>query len=231
MVTWVLPGILNAEDVTEIAPELLHMTSKISTGVIVGYVNKFIETYENSSDSTYSLAAKKLKEAYADVNSVMEYLQSDEARNLADTLCSLQYSDISADVPKDKLIAYRSAILELFSEDVDFMKEYQKEVEVKEASGYKTAYTAKLDKENFDRVVTQMQAYLSQHPDKAGGMLVDRITKNSNLFINSRAKTNAPTVLRKAIYRKDTLKNILRGLDYLIDKIDSGQAPRSWRIV
>lgn len=231
MTTWVLPGILKAEDVSKVSPELLKMMSNISTGVILGYVNKFIEAYGNSSDAVLSQAAQILADAYNEVNRVNEYLNSDEAKNLSDTLCSLQYSDVSAEMPVEQLISYRAKILELLAEDPDFVADYGKDCSGSNVTGYKSAYTAKLDENNFDRVYEEMTKFITSNPEstKANLNLTGKIYSNRNLFINSRTKVNSPTVLRKAIYHKDRLRSILRGLDFLIEKKNSGESPRAWR--
>lgn len=231
MTIWVLPGILKAEDVSRVSPELLKMMSNISTGVILGYVNKFIESNSGSSDAVLSQAANVLANAYDEVNRVNEYLNSEEAKNLSDTLCSLQYSDVSAEMPIEQLISYRAKILELLSEDADFVSEYNRDCPVNSTNGYKSAYTAKLDENNFESVYKEMSEFALNNPaaSKYNLNLLEKIRMNSNLFINSRTKVNSPTVLRKAIYHKDRLRSILRGLDFLIDKKNSGESPRAWR--
>lgn len=232
MTEWVLPGILKVQDVHAVDPVILCMMSNISTGVILGYVNKFIESAEGSTDAVKVEAAAVMRSAYEQVNKVNDYLNSDEAKDLADTLCSLQYSDVSAELPIEKLISYRSVILDLLSEDKDFVESYTKESLEGQASGMKVAYTPKLDESNYYRVIHEMNVHMASNgANNETANLVKRIKNNKNLFVNSRAKLNSSTVLRKAIYKKDRLRSILRGLDFLIDKKNSGVSPRSWRII
>lgn len=232
MTNWVLPGILKADEVLLLPYEFIVELSKISTGVIMDYVNKFIATNMESSDPTSQQAASILSSAYEEVNKVNEYLNSDEAKTLSNTLCSLQYSDISSEIPMEKLIVYRSTILELLVEDEDFVANYNRDMGGAVSTGNKTAYTTKLDGSNYESVMERMQ---SKEVCAGKEILCDtvckRISQNENLFKNSRAKLNSATVLRKALYKKDRLKSILRGLDYLIDKKKSGEPPRSWRRV
>lgn len=232
MTEWVLPGILKMEDVASIDPAILEMMSRISTGVILGYVNKFVASAEGSNDPAKVEAAAIMKAAYDKVNKVNDYLSSDEAKDLADTLCSLQYSDVSAEMPVEKLISYRATILDLLSEDKDFVDSYKKECLEGKSSGMKSAYTPKLDEDNYVSVIDEMNEYVYKNrSSQSTAILVTKIGNNKNLFVNSRAKANAPTVLRKAIYRKDRLRSILRGLDFLIEKKESGESPRSWRSI
>ncbi len=232
MTDWVLPGILKVEDVHAVDPVILCMMSNISTGVILGYVNKFIGSASSSNDAVKVEAASVIGSAYEQVNKVNDYLNSEEAKNLADTLCSLQYSDVSAELPIEQLISYRSVILDLLSEDKDFVESYEKESLEGQASGMKVAYTPKLDESNYFRCLHEMDVYIAEHgASPETSRLIDRIRSNKNLFVNSRAKLNSSTVLRKAIYKKDRLRSILRGLDFLIDKKNSGASPRSWRII
>lgn len=232
MSEWVLPGILKVEDVPKVDVNVLEMMSRISTGIILGYVNKFIDSAGSSNDPAKVEAADVITNAYDHVNKVNAYLNSEEAKDLADTLCSLQYSDVSAEMPIEQLISYRATILELLAEDKDFVESYKKECLDGQASGMKSAYTIKLDEGNYDAILQEMLEYANCHlvsPETIN--LIGRIGSNKNLFVNSRAKLNSPTVLRKAIYKKDRLRSILRGLDFLIEKKNSGESPRSWRVI
>lgn len=232
MSSWVLPGILKVSEVGQLPHEFLVGLSTISTGIIMNYVNKFIADNEGSSDPTVQAAASALKSAYEEVNRISDYLNSEEAKTLSDTLCSLQYSDVSAEIPIEKLIVYRSTILDLLSEDEDFVAAYNKDIVESETRGYKTAYTPKLDEDNYISGIRMMNAAAKESNYRGlCETVMARIFSNDNLFKNSRAKLNSPTVLRKAIYKKDRLKSLLRGIDYLIEKKRSGAAPRSWRRV
>lgn len=231
MTSWVLPGILSADDVQKIPVEALVEMSKTSTGIIINYVNKFVASNIESDDPTLRQAAETMKAAYEEINRINEYLTSDEAKALSDTLCSMEYRDISAEVSLEKLIVMRSTILELLSEDEDFVKSYTSEIGESATHGMKTAYTVKLDEDNMFIVCRNMRAICGNQQSYAGLELVSAMERNSNLFKNSRTKLNSPTVLRKAIYKKDKLKSILRGIDYLIKKKQGGDSPVSWRKV
>lgn len=232
MTKWVLPNVLSVDDTLLLDMEVLKVLSKVSTGVILKYINNFIKAEIDSTDLNMQQAASKLKEAYKEVNDINSYLEGDEAKKLADTLVSLQYSDIKHEVETAKLIAYRELILDLLSEDEDFMKSYLGEVDDNVAKGYKTAYTAKLDMDNLEEAINQIGEIMvksSGAPRQAASRLISVIDSNKNLFKNGNNKINRPTVLRKAIYQKDRLKSILKGIDYLLAKKESGASPRSWR--
>lgn len=229
---WVLPGILKAEKVGACSLQVLELVSTISTGVVLGYVNKFISANESSSDPVIAEAAGILKQAYEGVNKINDYLNSDEAKNLADTLCSLQYSDVSAESPTEQLVVYRNMILELLADDVEFLKTYKKSVEGSVSGSPKMAYTARLDEDNYMHVMGEIYGLIQKRlATMEDEVLYNRIVNNKNLFINSTRKLNAPTVLRRAIYKKDMLKSILRGLDFLLEKKEAGESPRVWRRV
>jgi hypothetical protein len=223
----ILPTILTVDDVLDLSDEMLNLFTKISTGVIVENINEFVEKYKNSEDVECRDAALKLERIYKPMNDVNAYLESDEAKSLSDTLSALQYSDVSATEDLDKLKMYRSLIIELLSEDEDFVKSYLNDEVNKDGLSKKTAYTTKFDKENLQNVLEEM--------DKAAGMnvtarmLISSIENNASLFKNGNYNINKPTVLRKAFYKKDKLKNILRGLDFLIPKLEAGVSPATWR--
>ncbi len=223
----VLPTILTSEDVLQIPDEVLTLMTRISTGIVLGNINKFVAANRESSDSVDREAALKLERIYTDVNEVKAYLESEEAKNLANTLASLQYSDISATTDLRTLKMYRMLIIELLSEDEDFVNSYTTEQLELGASGRYTAYTAKLDKANLEEVLELMGE--AAHGVPAAMSLINRIDKNKSLFKNGNYHINTPTVLRRAIYKKDKLKNILRGLDFLIPRLEVGQSPTTWR--
>lgn len=222
----VLVTILSVDDVLNIPTEVLNLLPLISTDIITYNINRFVDNNLESSDAKCKEAATKLKDAYAHVNEVHDYLDSQEARDLADTLATLQYSDITVDAGLDKLKIYRELILDLLSEDTEFIREYNNGI-ANDVTGKRSAYTAKMDGSNLESVLSKMELESHGNPDALA--LVSRIRKNSSLFKNGSKAGNKSTVLRKAIAKKDKLKNILCGLDFLIPKMESGQNPMTWR--
>lgn len=227
MLTYVLPNIMTVDDVNNVSDEFLKLLSNISTGIVLKTVNDFVNKNINSPIQANADAAAKLQEAYRSVNEIQEYLNSNEAKNLADTLVSLQYSDVSASTDIAKLKYWRMLIIELLSEDEDFMKSYTSAVGNVSNVGYKTAYTARLDKDNLQTTLEAMEELAVE--DMTAAKLVGNIKKMKNLFKNGNHNINKPTVLRKAIYSKDRLKTILRGLDFLIPRLESNVSPATWR--
>lgn len=231
MTKWVLPNVLSVDDVNELDVQLIKVLSGISTGVVLKYINDFINANIESSDIALQSAASKLQAGYKEVNEVNAYLASEDAKNLADTLASLQYSDVKHEVETPKLMAYRSLIIELLSEDKDFIESYTGEVSGSTTTGYKMAYTAKLDKSNLEAAIGTLSRLSMEilGQQACGSKLSMAVSKNANLFKNGSNKVNKPTVLRKAIYQKDRLKSILKGIDYLLEKKEAGTSPRAWR--
>lgn len=227
MSMYILPGIMTVDDVNNVSEEILKELTSISTGIILKRINEFVDKNKNSSDANVAKAANKLYNVYKDLNDFNEYLNSDEAKNLADTLVSLQYSDISATTDIRQLKLWRLMIIELLSEDKDFVESYKGEISTVNATGYKTAYTARLDKDNFQITIDKM--YELAGSDVVSLQLIHNINKMKNLFKNGTHNINKPTVFRKAIYAKDRLRNILKGLDFLIPRLESNTNPMTWR--
>lgn len=234
MSKWVLPGVLSVESVNKLNVEVLSLLSQISTGIVIKRVNDFIEANEFKSNEDGE-AARKLKAGFENINKINAYLESDEAKDLADTLASLQYSDISCTEDINKLKLYREMIIELLSEDEEFREEYKGEISENATRGMKTAYTTKLDKENLSNILVQIRLAATRNPNispvttQAALDLCRAIETNKNLFKNGSYNINKATVIRKAIYKKDKLRNILRGLDYIIPKIEANESAYSWR--
>jgi hypothetical protein len=227
MSKYVLPTILTVDEVLALPDNILELLTEISTGIILESINEFVEKNKNSQVQNDREAALKLERIYKETNDVNAYLESDEAKSLADTLAALQYSDVSASTDLDTLKMYRKLIIELLSDDEDFVKEYFGSSSESSGVKKKTAYTAKLDNDNLERVVKLMSQEADGDPVVLG--LISKINKNKNKFKNGNYNVNKPTVLRKAIYKKDKLRNILKGLDFLIPKLESGQSPVTWR--
>lgn len=228
--TWVLPNILTDEDVVNLSDDVLKELTKISTGIVIKYVNSFISDNINSNNPVSREAAVKLQNAYLQLNKTVEYLNSKDARDFADTLSKLQYSDISYDTDLEVLKLWRTQIIDLLSEDEDFRKSYTGDMSDSETLGMKTAYTTKLDKDNLNDTVSRITGIaIATGCTKAANVLVSGIRKNPNLFKNGNYNLNRPTVMRKAIYKKDRLQNILRGLDFLIPRKEAGLSANEWR--
>lgn len=227
---WVLPNILSDEDVIQISDEVLKELTNISTGIIIKYVNTFISQNMDSSDDCSRAAAVKLQKAYMQLNKTSEYLNSKDARDFADTLSKLQYSDVAYDTDLEVLKLWRMQIIDLLSEDEDFRESYTGDVSDSETLGMKTAYTTKLDKDNLNDTLARMTGLaISTGCVTATGTLIAAIRKNANLFKNGNYNLNRPTVMRKAIYKKDRLQNILRGLDFIIPRKEAGLSANEWR--
>lgn len=227
---WVLPNILTDEDVVNLSDDVLKELTKISTGIVIKYVNSFINENINSDNPVSREAAVKLQNAYLQLNKTVEYLNSKDARDFADTLSKLQYSDIAYDTDLEVLKLWRTQIIDLLSEDEDFRKSYTGDMSDSETLGMKTAYTTKLDKDNLNDTVSRITGIaIATGCTKAANVLVSGIRKNPNLFKNGNYNLNRPTVMRKAIYKKDRLQNILRGLDFLIPRKEAGLSANEWR--
>lgn len=228
MSLWVLPNILTVDDVVDLDDRVLKLFSEISTGIITMKVNDFVSKNSQSNNPMLAKAANKLYTAFYEVNRASNYLESEEAKNLADSLVSLQYSDISATTDIVTLRNYRKLIIELLAEDADFLNSYTGEVEESDTRGLKTSYTMKLDGDHLQVTLDRMRAMSTDNMPLVY-KLCSTVESNKTLFKNGSMSTNKATVLRKAFYKKDKLKAILKGLDYLIPKIEAGVSPYSWR--
>jgi len=228
---WIVPGIISVNDIVDLPDDVLYLFTRISTGIITKRVNEFVDNNINSDNQNNRQAASKLKIAYEKLNRTNEYLSSQDAKDLADALVNLQYSDVSVNTDIHMLKKYRQQILELLTEDEDFLRTYTGEVSGSETRGMKTAYTAKLDKSNLEDVLEEMRELALEHKEHISTILnvVGNIEKNKSLFKNGNYNVNNHTVLRKAIYKKDKLRNILKGLDFLIPRVEASANARGWR--
>ena len=188
MANWVLLGVLDVNDVLLVSDEVLGLLSEISTGIIKSRVNEFVNKHLNDTNDIMRAAAQRLKTAYERVNNIDEYLSSDEAKDLSSFLATMQYSDVSATTDLGTLKKYREAIIELLAEDEDFLKSYTGEVSESVTRGYKTAYTAKLDEDNFIRVSNAIRdAQADTYEQRLAHERVStNIAANEALFRNSR---------------------------------------------
>lgn len=230
IMSWVLPDILTVEDVNNLPEEVLVELTKISTGIILEYVNNFIAGNINSDNPENVAAATKLQTVYATLNKTNEYLKSQEAKDFASTLANLQYSDIRYDVELEVLKQWRSQIIDLLAEDDDFKDSYTGDVGDSETRGMKTAYTTKLDKDNLDNTLARMTGLgIATGSFVVTERLIAKIIEYSGLFRNGNYNLNNPTVMRRAIWKKDRLTTILKGLDYIIPRKEAGMNASEWR--
>lgn len=228
--SWVLPNVISTEDIVELPTEVLAEFTKISTGIVTSYVNKFVEANINSSNPTDREAAVKLKEAYAKLNKTTEYLKSKDAQDFAESLSKLQYSDVSYNADLEVLKMWRLQIIDLLSEDENFRESYTGDMSESETRGMKTAYTPKLDKDNLEDTLARMTGFgIATGTVSQTSKLIARIKNNPNLFKNGNYNLNNPTVMRKAIYKRDKLINILKGLDFIIPRKEAGTPANTWR--
>lgn len=227
---WVLPNVLSVDDVNHLPDEVLYELPNISTGIVLKHVNKFVEDNVTSATPANQSAAIKLQQVYDRLNKIEGYLNSKDARDFANTLASLQYSDINYSQDLETLKEYRNKIIDFLSEDKDFVSSYSGDIKESETKGMKSSYTAKMDKDNLASTLNKLTvlARTSSEAVRING-LINRIKTHASLFKNGNYNLNAPTVMRRVEYKKDKLLNLLKGLDFIIPKMEAGKNAREWR--
>lgn len=227
---WVLYNILSVELVNKLPDDVLELFVSISTDIIIDRINKFISNNITSNIPENKQAAVKLSRLYENINKRNEYMESDEVKGLAKNLIRADYNDVSADTDIIVLKELRLAIISILSEDSVYRELYISEAEEDKSLGLKVAYTEKMDNERLENVLDKLDNYKCSDEMKINiDTLADIIENNKSLFKNGIGRLNKATPLRPVFARLDKLKNILRGLEFLIPKLENSVDARSWR--
>lgn len=229
MMDWALPSLLTVDEVLILPNKMLQLLTDISTDIVIDRVNIFVANNINSENQDRKRAAEILRNAYARVNSMTSYLESDEAKKLATTLAELDYRDININTDLHLLKEYREQIIDFLSEDEEFVKSYSSVIK-SDTRGFKQAFITKLDSENLEETLARMQdiGQISDEEYDACERLRSRIEEMPSLFKNAKnARQN--TIFYRTATKTTKLKHILRGLDFLIPKMERGEAMLKYR--
>lgn len=215
---WVVPNKINVELVLEMPNDCLKQVVELASNIVVMHINRFIQMNGGSNDEAKRSAAAKLADAAAYVNMKSEYLSSEETKDMVEELRGLSYEDININVDKNTLLKYRMLIEELLTND------------------FAVAYTEEKDTKHLEDSIRS----LKDQADKYGASgdtiscaaiwrMCGIIDNNRGLFRNPPFKRNSSTILRSILYRKEDYELIKDGIDFLLERMNSGSHPRSWR--
>lgn len=236
MSSWVIYNVLAEDEVYAMSDELLAMFVKASSSISIIRVNEYIKANENGNDMQRCVA-EKLKAAYASVNDAILYRQSVEARKLTDELNSLQFSDINIKVDTDTLKRYRSEIIKVFSEDEDVRRLYINDsYDENELELYRLRYSSKercVTSEDKANAITSICAYGQTHPEEEWicRNLINRMQdkKCNGAFVDLGSDNVKSTIFARVRWRKALLMNIVKSIDFLLEKKEKGIDPKTWR--
>lgn len=212
---YVIAGKLSVNTCYYLPVEALDALAGISSDIVLFHVNNFIKNAQKSTDLIERGVAQKLERSYAIINDRNRYLDSETTKVLAEELRNLQFEDISANVPEDKLKGWIVLIDEILdNEDA-------------------VPYIAKITSSSIEDALDKISSIHCENDEqrRAVSTLIQVIENNKGLFRSAPFKKDKPTVLRGAVYRKDTLAIIREGIEYLLKQKASGKDPHTWRYI
>lgn len=217
---WVVPGKITVEMLYPVPIEAIELLAKVSSNIVVMHVNRFIESNKNGDVANIGSVVDKLSRAYAYINDKNDYLKSEETREMADDLRRLQFDDIT------------------YTTDINVLTKYKMQIEALFDSEYASAYTDEKDgallRDTIERMKDLAISYASRGEDSAVVSctynLAEVMDKNKSLFRNPPFKKNSATILRSVLSRKDDFETMLEGINFILDKLHSGENPRKWRL-
>lgn len=211
----IIPGVLDVDSIAKIPIEVIGLLPQISTDAIVNVVNKFVSTNSTSSDTDVLNAVNKLRSAYRKVNELNELMRNTKARDDIEVLANLDYASVdlrNCDI--SKLHTYRDLINKyIVITDEDQIQDF----------------IPKKDLTNLEETLDEMRKYSNQWPGIDG--LIKNIQKYKKLFKDGQWTAGKRTIYARIYKKRHVLKNILRGIDFCLDRTDKGIQPSSWRIL
>ena len=227
----VMPGVLTVDDVIDCSQDFLNVLPMASTEIVQKKVRDFIDANIESEDVKNKTAAEKLYVAYEHTFRQSDYMKGSTARDMANVLAKISLDDVKAQANIVDLQKKRSTILDLLSEDQDFINSYKNVIEESETKGLKMAYTPKMDKENFESFIRMLYTvpWTSADTLHIRDAIIGKIQAFKQLFINPKSEDNKRTQLSRSFERRDALIEVLRGLDYVIPRLQNGVEPMTWR--
>lgn len=211
----IIPGVLDTETVISVPADALGYFIDISTKIVLQSIKSFIDKNINSNNEDVRAAAQKLSTAYKKVEERNAFLESDETKEMIDTLSKLDYTSISIDSDREMLDRYK-----------DTITAYLSNIDSNESTST-SAVEAKKDKVLLDTELNTMRKKYGNNPDVLA--LTRAIERNKKLFTLGNAK-EINTPFKRLSYKNDMLKNMLKSIDFIEYVQDHGNS-RQWRMI
>ena len=211
----VIPGVLDTDLMKHIPAEVIKMLPLISTDAIVNAVNRFVQSNSNSTDLDVRNAADQLRVAYNDINELEKTLHDSKAKSDLEILVDLDLSMLDARTTTiQELQTYRRLIDAYIGDEKD-----------EKIQGF----IPKKDLNNLESVLDEMEGYIADWP--AVNDLVSNIRKYKSIFKDGQWTRDKQTMYSRIYKKRYALRDIKRGINFLLDKHEKQVPSASWRVL
>jgi hypothetical protein len=211
----VIPGVLDTDLISNIPTEVIKMLPLISTDAIVNAVNRFVQSNSDSTDLGVRDAADQLRAAYSDINELEKTLHDSKAKSDLEILVDLDLSMLDArTTTTQELQTYRRLIDAYIGDEKD-----------EKIQGF----IPKKDTNNLESVLSDMECYIVDWP--AVNTLVSNIRKYKSIFKDGQWTRDKQTMYSRIYKKRYALRDIKRGIDFLLDKHEKQVPSASWRVL
>lgn len=216
----IVPGLITEAHIEHLPDDILSALANICSDIVVQYVNDYVEKNKDSTNPTTKTCVVKVQRAFKSINDKKSYLRSRTAKDIAETLSNLSYVDIyyGGDASLEVLKHYKYC-LEVVLDNAGTID--------------RNRIITKHDCENFILFCENYRAISLNTIDSKEVDTIKRIRKvvkdNKSYFKSAPFSTGGNTIFTKFYNKKETLETLLYGVNFLIEKIEQGAKPESWR--
>ena len=205
---WVIDYLLTENDIFILRDcNLLSQFVSCSKSVVINSIIKYI-----NSDTANKDVVDILKEYYSDKIHLKESFEDEEVLNKFITISEINYNSVKPSLSLSTLKQMKETIESVIGENE------------------LPPYINKVSPSIINDIIECLNSMYKHNKNSSYRELVFRLNKNKSLFKDNK-NANAKGTPAKNVYKKiPELKIIIKGIDFLIDKLENDINPNSWRV-
>ena len=216
----IVPGLITEGEIYHLPKEIVSAFADVCSDIVIKYINDYCNANKNSNDPMTKECVDKLVDAFKSINMKNEYLRSKSAKDIVDTLGNLSYSDIYFE-------GYTSIeVLQKYKYCIEVVLNSSKDMNEGRVVTGKDFENFLILCESFPVLCT----YTLEEKEMASVEKIKKIVKNNRSFFKSAPfNMKGSTLFTRFRNKKETLNTLLYGIEFLIENIEKGSRPESWR--
>lgn len=196
-----------SEDVARVMPlELLKGLADVTNDTVMLAVKKYLQSANADTE-----VRNKVLMAYSDKINIEEFLADEKIKGTMYELNAITYDSISPLVGLEKLRGWADGIELIIN------------------SPYAVPYISPIKAVDMRSYMQEVQSWAESISDPDVKKFVKNLKTYSFLFKDKPSARAKGTIVKKVVRNKTQYEILLRGIKYLIKKLENGESPATWR--
>lgn len=196
-----------SEDVTRMMPvELLKGLASVTSDTVMPAVKRYLQSPDADEE-----VKNKVLVAYSDKINIEEFLTDEKTRNIMFELNNVDYDSVTPLVGLEKLKSW--------ADGIEFIL----------GSPWAVPYINPIKAVDMQTYIKEVKSWADTVDDVDAKKFVANLKKYSFLFKAKPSARAKGTLVKKVVRNKTQYEILLRGIRYLINKLENNVSPATWR--